>query len=115
VVGQERSLAICQLSVLLGIDNVGVVQSQLLHRHKHQVRTHTEHVIADEQACHAAKRHCSLTHSSAANVDHTQPNSVRGQNGAEAVEYAGYSQLAAQHSQRRTPVDAALGMSSRTV
>jgi len=30
VVGQESALAICQLSVLLGVDNVGVVQSQLL-------------------------------------------------------------------------------------
>ena len=36
MIGQESALAICQLSVLLGVDNVGVVQSQLLHRHKHK-------------------------------------------------------------------------------
>ena len=41
MVGQERPLAICQLSVLLGIDNVGVVQSQLLQTQALSQNSHT--------------------------------------------------------------------------
>jgi len=40
VVGQESALAICQLGVLLGIDNVGVVESQLLQTQASSQDTH---------------------------------------------------------------------------
>lgn len=40
VVGQESALAICQLRVLLGIDDVGVIQGQLLQMQASGENTH---------------------------------------------------------------------------